>query len=68
MSELALIKDLDGHPAVFCRFEGADKFVLHANGQFRTVSRDTWRSLPIYPHGTPVPSDSRREAARPPRR
>ena len=27
MSELALIKDFDGHPAVFCRFEGADKFV-----------------------------------------
>jgi hypothetical protein len=48
MSDLAAIKNLDGHPAVFCRFDGANRFVLYANGEFRTVTRDYWMSLSAY--------------------
>jgi hypothetical protein len=57
MSDLATIKDLDGYPAVFCRFDGADKFVLYANGQFRTVTRDYWQSLPSYQNAAPAPTN-----------
>jgi hypothetical protein len=53
MSDLAAIKNLDGHPAVFCRFDGADKFVIYANGQFRTVTRDYWLSLSAYQKRAP---------------
>jgi hypothetical protein len=58
MSDLAAIKNLDGHPAVFCRFDGADKFVLYANGQFRTVTRDYWLSLSAYKKSVPNPVPS----------
>jgi hypothetical protein len=51
MSDLALIKNLDGYPACFVRFEGAGNFVVSANGQFRTVSRNLWHSLPVYQEG-----------------
>jgi hypothetical protein len=48
MSDLALIKNLDGYPACFVRFEGAGNFVVSANGQIRTVSRNFWIALPVY--------------------
>jgi hypothetical protein len=48
MSDLRSIKDLDGHPASFMRFEGADNFVIIANGELRTVTRGYWHSLEIY--------------------
>jgi hypothetical protein len=52
MSDLALIKNLDGFPAAFVRFQGAGNLVVCVNAQFRTVTRDYWRSLPIYQEGT----------------
>jgi hypothetical protein len=48
MSDLASIKDLDGHPASFLRFEGPGKFVIMADGRPRTVTRDHWNSLELY--------------------
>jgi hypothetical protein len=51
MSDLALIKNLDGYPACFVRFEGAGNFVVSANGQIRTVSRNFWVTLPVYQEG-----------------
>lgn len=48
MSELALIKNLDGYPASFMRFEGANNFVVSANGESRIVSRNYWCALPVY--------------------
>jgi hypothetical protein len=54
MSDIGLIKDLDGFPASFARFEGADKLVVIANGQFRTLTRKAWRSLAIYQEEGPA--------------
>jgi hypothetical protein len=51
MSDLTLIKNLDGHPAAFVRSKGADKLIVCANSEFRTVTRDYWRSLPLYQGG-----------------
>ncbi len=48
MSDIGLIKDLEGFPASFVRFEGADQLVVIANGQLHTLTRDDWRSLAIY--------------------
>ena len=48
MSDIALVKNLDGYAALFARFEGADKLVVIANGEYRIVTRDHWRSLPVY--------------------
>jgi hypothetical protein len=56
MSDIGLIKELDGFPASFARFEGADKLVVIANGQLRTLTRDDWRSLPIYREKAQQPS------------
>jgi hypothetical protein len=56
MSDLALIKNLDGYPACFVRFEGAGNFVVSANGQIRTVSRNFWVTLPVYQEGALVMS------------
>jgi hypothetical protein len=48
MSDLALIKTLNGCAASFARFEGPDKIVVIANGQYHIVTRDHWRALPVY--------------------
>jgi hypothetical protein len=57
MSDIGLIKDWDGFPASFARFEGADKLVVTVNGQLRTLTRDHWRSLAIYREKGPHPSN-----------
>jgi hypothetical protein len=48
MSDLFLTKQLDGYAATFARFEGPDSFVIEVNGEYRTVTREFWRTLPIY--------------------
>jgi hypothetical protein len=48
MSDLFLTKQLDGYAATFARFDGPDTFVVEVNGEYRTVTREFWRSLPIY--------------------
>jgi hypothetical protein len=65
MSDLGLIKNLDGFPASFQRFEGADRFVIRVNDQLRTITRDHWISLPVY---RATPSMQRAGFASPPRR
>jgi hypothetical protein len=46
MSDLFVIKQLDGYTAKFIRFAGPDHFVIEVNGAERTVTRDFWRSIP----------------------
>jgi hypothetical protein len=46
MSDLCVIKQLDGYAAMFLRFAGPDNFVIEVNGAERTVSREFWRALP----------------------
>jgi hypothetical protein len=46
MSDLFVIKQLDGYPATFLRFAGPELFVIEINGAERTVSREFWQSLP----------------------
>jgi hypothetical protein len=48
MSDLFLTKQLDGYAATFARFEGPDRFVIEVNGEYRSVTREFWRTLPIY--------------------
>ena len=48
MSDLFLTKQLDGYAATFARFKGPDAFVIEVNGEYRTVTREFWRSLPMY--------------------
>jgi hypothetical protein len=48
MSDLFLTKQLDGYAATFARFDGPETFVIEVNGEYRTVTREFWRSLPIY--------------------
>jgi hypothetical protein len=48
MSDLFLTKQLDGYAATFARFAGPDKFVIEVNGEYRTVTREFWQTLPIY--------------------
>ncbi len=48
MSEIAQIRNLDGHPAAFVRFDGPDKFVVAVDGELRTVTRAYWVSLPVF--------------------
>jgi len=46
MSDLFVIKQLDGYTAKFVRFAGPDNFVIEVNGAERTVTREFWRTLP----------------------
>jgi hypothetical protein len=46
MSDLFVIKQLDGYIAKFIRFAGPDNFVIEVNGAERTVSREFWRAIP----------------------
>jgi hypothetical protein len=46
MSDLFVIKQLDGYTTKFIRFAGPDHFVIEVNGAERTVTRDFWRSIP----------------------
>jgi hypothetical protein len=46
MSDLFVIKQLDGYAATFLRFAGPDNFVIEIDGAERTVSREFWRALP----------------------
>ena len=48
MSDLFLTKQLDGYAATFARFNGPETFVIEVNGEYRIVTREFWRSLPIY--------------------
>ena len=48
MSEIAQIKNVDGHPAAFVRFQGPDEFVVAVDGELWTVTRAYWMSLPVY--------------------
>jgi hypothetical protein len=48
MSDLFLTKQLDGYAATFARFDGPSTFVIEVNGEYRTVTREFWRSLPIH--------------------
>jgi hypothetical protein len=48
MSDLFLTKQLDGYAATFARFEGPDRFVVEVNGEYWSVTREFWRTLPIY--------------------
>jgi hypothetical protein len=48
MSDLFLTKQLDGYAATFARFKGPDAFVIEVNGEYRDVTREFWRALPIY--------------------
>lgn len=48
MSDLFVTKQLDGYAATFARFEGPDRFVIEVNGEYRSVTREFWRTLPIY--------------------
>ena len=57
MSDIGMIKILDGFPVRFIRFEGADRFVVIADGKVRTLTRDDWRSLTIYREDDPHPSN-----------
>jgi hypothetical protein len=34
--------------ATFARFEGPDRFVVEVNGEYWSVTREFWRTLPIY--------------------
>jgi hypothetical protein len=47
MSDLFLTKQLNGYAARFARFDGPDKFVIEVNGEYRTVTREFWQTLPI---------------------
>jgi hypothetical protein len=53
MSDLTMIKDLDGHPAYFVRFEGADSLVIDANEQNHIVTRAHWQTLLAYRDAAP---------------
>jgi hypothetical protein len=46
MSDLFVIKQLDGYTAKFLRFAGPDNFVIEVNDAERTVTRDFWRGIP----------------------
>ena len=46
MSDLCVIKRLDGCPAIFLRFAGPDYVVIEVNRAERIVRKDFWRSLP----------------------
>ena len=48
MSDFFLMKQLDGYAASFVRFAGPDGFVIEVNGEYRTVTRECWRALPVY--------------------
>jgi hypothetical protein len=48
MSEIAQIRNLDGHPAAFVRFDGPEQLVVAVDGELRIVARAYWVSLPIY--------------------
>jgi hypothetical protein len=46
MSDICMIKRLDGAPAIFLRFAGPDYVVIEVNRVERIVSRDFWADLP----------------------
>jgi hypothetical protein len=46
MSDLFVIKQLDGYTAKFIRFAGPENFVIEVNGVERTVTREFWRGIP----------------------
>jgi hypothetical protein len=48
MSDLLLTKQLNGYAATFARFDGPNKFVIEVNGEYHTVTRESWQALPIY--------------------
>jgi hypothetical protein len=38
VSDIAQVKTLDGHPAMFLRFSGPDKYVVEIDGEARTIT------------------------------
>jgi len=57
MSDLFVIKQMEGYNAKFLRFAGPDNFVIEVNGVERTVTREFWRRSPnLDPSNVNAPS------------
>jgi hypothetical protein len=49
VSDIAQLKVLGGRPVTFLRFHGPDKYVVHIDGEERTISRHEWQKLVTHP-------------------
>ena len=47
MSDLVVIKQVEGYSAKFLRFAGPENLVIEVNGAERTVTREFWTAIPI---------------------
>jgi hypothetical protein len=46
MSDLVVMKRVEGNSARFLRFAGPDKLVIEVNGVERIVTREFWDAIP----------------------